>query len=85
MGKFPLKRHLSPEERRALELLASNPNGATEELLVQGHSFTRRMLIGLVDDGLTTARRQSIKAPGGRTFEVVRMMITDAGRRALEG
>jgi hypothetical protein len=61
MGKFPLKRRLSPEERRALELLASNPNGATEELLV--HSFTRRMLTGLVDDRLATARRQSIRAP----------------------
>lgn len=85
MGKFPLKRRLSPEERRALQLLASNPNGATEELLMDSHGFTRRMLTGLVDDGLTTARRQSIKAPGGRTFEVVRMMITDAGRRALEG
>ncbi len=85
MGKFPLKRRLSPEERRALELLASNPNGATEELLVHDHSFTRRMLTGLVDDGLVTARRQSIKATGARTFEVVRMMITDAGRRAIEG
>jgi len=39
MGKFPLKRRLSPEERRALELLASNPDGATEELLVHGQEL----------------------------------------------
>ena len=39
MGKFPVKRRLSPEERRALELLASNPNGATEELLVHGQEL----------------------------------------------
>jgi hypothetical protein len=57
MGKFPLKRRLSPEERRALELLASNPNGATQELLV--HSFTRRMLTGLLDDEAETGVRSS--------------------------
>jgi hypothetical protein len=84
MGKFPLKRRLSPEERRALELLASNPNGATEELLVHSHGFTRRMLTGLVDAGLAIARREVIKA-GARAIEVNRIMITDAARRALEG
>jgi hypothetical protein len=84
MGKFPLKRRLSPDERRALELLASNPNGATEELLVGGHGFTRRMLTGLVDAGLAIARREVIKA-GARAIEVNRIMITDAGRRAIEG
>jgi hypothetical protein len=84
MGKFPLKRRLSPEERRALELLASNPDGATEELLVHGQSFTRRMLTGLVDAGLALARREVIKAGAG-AIEVNRIMITDAGRRAIEG
>ena len=67
----------------ALELLASSPNGTTEELLAHGHNFTRRMLAGFVRDGLATTRREVIKA-GVRTIEVVRMMITDAGRRAIE-
>jgi hypothetical protein len=84
VGKFPRKRRLSPEERHALELLASNPNGPTEELLVHGHGFTRRMLTGLVDAGFAIGRRESVKA-GARAFEVVRVMITDAGRRALDG
>jgi hypothetical protein len=83
MGRYPLKRRLSPEQRRALGLLANSPHGTTEELLVRGHSFTRRMLTGLVDAGLAMAYRESVKA-GARTIEVVRMMITDAGRRAMD-
>jgi hypothetical protein len=42
------------------------------------------MLAGLVREGLATTRRGVIKA-GARAIEVVRIMITDAGRRALEG
>jgi hypothetical protein len=33
-----------PERRRARELLASSSRGASEELLVLGHGFSRRML-----------------------------------------
>jgi hypothetical protein len=53
MGKYPRKlsrrskRRLSPEERMALQMLGSSPNGVTEELLVHVHGFTRRMLSGL--------------------------------------
>jgi hypothetical protein len=39
--------------RRALELLASNPQGATEELLL-AHGFSRRMLVGFLRSGLAT-------------------------------
>jgi hypothetical protein len=35
---------LMPERRRARELLASSSRGASEELLVLGHGFSRRML-----------------------------------------
>jgi hypothetical protein len=42
------------------------------------------MLSGLVRAGLATARRQSVKA-GARAIAVNQIMITDAGRRALEG
>jgi hypothetical protein len=83
MGKYPRKRRISPEERMALGILAGSPNGATEELLVHGHGFTRRMLSGLVSAGLATSRREVIKA-GARTIEVNRITITDAGRRAAE-
>jgi hypothetical protein len=45
-----------PERRRALELLAKSRHGANEELLVHGHGFKRRMLMGLFALGL---RRRS--------------------------
>ena len=36
--------HLSAEQREALELLASDPQGATEELLVLAHGFDGDMI-----------------------------------------
>ena len=77
------KRRLSSEQRRALELLANSPNGATEELLAYGHGFSRPMLVGLVRAGLATVRRRIIMA-GDTPVEVGKVMITDAGRRAIE-
>jgi hypothetical protein len=77
------KRRLSSEQRRALELLASNPHGATEELLGYGHGFTMRMLARLVRAGLATVQRRVIVA-GDTLVEVGKVMITDAGRRAIE-
>jgi hypothetical protein len=73
---------LSPTRRRALELLASSPNGATKELLVVVNGFGRDMIAGLVRTGLATADREIVKARGN-TIKVVRITITDAGRRAL--
>jgi hypothetical protein len=83
IGKFPLKRRLS-QQRMALEMLASIPNGTVEEQLVHGHNFTCRMLATLVRAGLAMAQREVIKA-GVRTIEVRCIAITDAGRRAIEG
>ena len=62
MASPPLKRRLGPERRRALKLLARNPHGATEEMLIYGHGLTRRMLTGLVRPGLATAERRVIMA-----------------------
>jgi hypothetical protein len=84
MGKPPRKRRLTREQRRALQILASDPHGATEELLVLAHGFDGDMIAGLVGRRFATAQRESMKA-GGKTVEVVRIMITDAGRRAVEG
>jgi hypothetical protein len=82
MGKSPRKRRLSPKARRALELLASNPQGTTEALLL-AHGFSRRMLAGFLRSGLATWNYQTVIA-GGRRIEVNYMTITDAGRRALD-
>jgi len=46
--------------------------------------FTSEILASLVRDGLATARPETVKT-GGLTKEVVRLRITDAGLRALEG
>jgi hypothetical protein len=75
---------LTPERRRALELLASSPEGINEELLVHGHGFKRQMLVGLVRFGLATAEREAMTADG-KPVEVVRIRITNAGWRAIEG
>jgi hypothetical protein len=53
--------------RRALQLLASSPYGAAEALML-GHSFSRRMLAGLVRAGLAAA-----ECAGDKTIEVVRI------------
>ena len=76
------KRHLSQKARYALELLAVDQRGLTETLLLT-YGITRAMLANLVRAGLATAQRQRVRA-GGKTMEVVRMRITEAGRRATE-
>ena len=56
------KPRLTNEQREALELLASDPQGATEELLVLAHGFDGDMIAGLVRSGLAMARREKMKA-----------------------
>jgi hypothetical protein len=65
-------------------MLAGDPRGATEDLLVLAHGFDGDMIAGLVRTGLATAKRESMKA-GAKRVEVVRVRITAAGRRAIEG
>jgi hypothetical protein len=48
------KRVPSPNRRRALELLAASPDGATEAILV-AHGFTIDLLVELVRAGVPTA------------------------------
>ena len=77
------RKRLSLKARQALELLAVDQRGLAEALLLT-YGFTRDLLGGLVYTGLATAQRQAVKA-GGKTIRVVRIRITEAGRRALEG
>ena len=74
---------LTPERRRALKLLARSRHGVDEELLVHSHGFRRPTIVGLVSAGLATARREVMKA-GGKPIEVVRVRITEAGRKMIE-
>jgi hypothetical protein len=68
--------------RRALELLASCRDGCTEAIMI-AHGFTVPQMVDLVRAGLATAKTERVVA-GGRTMQVVRVRITEAGRRALE-
>jgi hypothetical protein len=80
------KRRLAPQPRRTLELLellASNPHGATEALFVRAHGFDSDIVGSLVRAGLATAEREIMKA-GAKPVEVVRLQITAAGRKAIE-
>jgi hypothetical protein len=74
---------MSGEQRRALDMLAGSPDGCTEEAL-RAHGFTVRLLARIVHTGLAIARPEIVKA-GGRTLSMLRLTITDAGRRALAG
>jgi hypothetical protein len=47
---------LSADQRQALELLASDPHGATEQLLVVAHGFDSDMIAGLVGSGLRNGK-----------------------------
>jgi hypothetical protein len=80
----PQKHRLSAPRRRALELLANSPSGATQELLVVVHGIGRDTIAGLVRAGLATARIETVNA-GSKPIKVRRYRITNAGRLALEG
>jgi hypothetical protein len=81
MSVLARKGHLSEKARSALELLTVDPRGLAEPLLLT-YGFRRKMLAGLVRTGLATAQRQTVKVRG-QPARVVRIRITDAGRRAI--
>jgi hypothetical protein len=81
----PRRRRYSPQpdRRRALELLVASRDGCTEAIML-AHGFPVPLLVDLCVGGLAIATPERMVA-GGRTVEVVRLKITDAGRRALAG
>jgi hypothetical protein len=81
-SQLPLKHRLNQEWRQALQLLASNPRGTTEDMLVVGHGLSADMLAMLVLAGLAKVVTETLRSRQGK---IGRMLITDAGRRALEG
>jgi hypothetical protein len=77
------RRRPRPDRRRALELLASCPDGCTEAIML-AHGFTTEQVVELVRAGLATATAERVVA-GRHTIEVARVRITEARRRALNG
>jgi hypothetical protein len=74
-------RHLKPDHRRLLALLASSRDGLTETAILK-HGCTVDQISELVRARLATASTQRILV-GKRTIEVARVQITPEGRRAL--
>jgi hypothetical protein len=74
---------ISADQRRALKLLAGRDFGFTEAIVL-AHGFKAEVLAALVRQGLATKQPGTVRA-GRRQMEVVWVMITDAGQRALAG
>jgi hypothetical protein len=73
---------LSDAQRRALTFIAdAEPRGATEAML-EHHHIKLQLAIDLIKAGLASPRMEKVRT-NGMTFEVVRVVLTDAGRRAL--
>jgi hypothetical protein len=66
---------------RALRLLAENPHGCIGAMMV-AHGFSIELLNQVIRDGLATARTERA-IRGDKSIEMVRLKITDAGRRVL--
>jgi hypothetical protein len=72
-----------PDRRRSLELLAASRDGCTEAIML-APGFPVPLLMDLCIAGLAIATPERMVA-GGRTVEIVRMKITEAGLRAVRG
>jgi hypothetical protein len=73
---------MTRDQRCALRRLANVPRGMAETLM-HAHGFPRELIAGLVWGGLATVVTDTMRI-GGRTIHVELVMITNAGRRALE-
>jgi hypothetical protein len=76
------RRRPKPDQRRALELLASCPQEGCAEAVMIANGITIAQMVELVRTGLATATSQRVRA-GRETMEVATLRITDAGRRVL--
>jgi hypothetical protein len=81
MAVKPGKAWRDAEEKRALQLLAGTPHGYTKKTL-RAHGFRDGLLSRIVRAGFATTNFETVKARG-RTLGMLRLTITDAGRRAL--
>ncbi len=72
---------MTPDEYRTLQRLADVPRGIAETLML-AHGFTHELIAGLVLAGLATEVTET--ARGAQTIKVELVIITDAGRQAIE-
>jgi hypothetical protein len=84
VGNLPEKpaMSLTAEQRRALAMLARAGLDGASQALLMAHGFCVSMIVGLVNNGLATLTRETIRA-GSRLVDVGKVRITAAGRKAL--
>jgi len=74
---------ISTEQRRALEMLAdAESRSITIEMLIED-GIPAELVADLVGNGLASMQGDTVKV-GGRAIEIIRVQITDAGKRAIE-
>ena len=73
---------MTPDQYSALQRLADVPRGIAKTLML-AHGFTHELIAGLVLAGLATVVTDTARI-GEQTIEVELVMITAAGRRAIE-
>jgi hypothetical protein len=78
---MPPIRPLDDERRRALALLAENPDGCSRTIML-ARGFPLSLLNRLVRAGLATEHIEREDRPE-KPIEIVRLRITETGRRAL--
>ena len=74
-------KHLDANRRRALTVLCGSPDGVTWGVLL-AHGFPTALLDDLVASGLATRKTDRV-GRGKQPVAVVRMKITEVGRKAL--
>jgi hypothetical protein len=74
MAALPHRSHLTPERRRALELLAGSRHGVNEQMLGRSLGFSSGLLASLVRRRLAT-RGRDVVIVGEKAIGVVRIRI----------
>jgi hypothetical protein len=74
---------MNRDERQALALPADGRNGTIDAILA-AHGVTASMVISLIRGGLAIAMTEQVRA-GTRMIEIVRVRITAAVQRVIEG
>lgn len=77
-----MARRLTRSARFALAVIASDPAGVTESLLLHGHGYSRALLTAMARSGLVEIRREVVVV-GTEPVEVGKVYITQAGRKAV--
>jgi hypothetical protein len=75
------KRQLDGERKRVLTFLSERPEGCNRAVMI-ANGFSLALLNRLVRAGLATSHLER-EERGDKAIEIVRVKMTEAGRRAL--